>query len=71
MEYGRDSKGDDIPTGDEEAVVVDYATSAAAEGKVLAALLRGEKLPLEPPGRVLALRTKSFQNKNNEISDAR
>ena len=34
-----------IPSGHERAVVVDYATSAAAEGKVRAALLRGDQLP--------------------------
>ncbi len=34
-----------IPAGHQKAVVVDYATSAAAEGKVRAALFRGEQLP--------------------------
>ncbi|MGA2971267.1 MAG: Ldh family oxidoreductase [Candidatus Bathyarchaeia archaeon] len=34
-----------IPAGHEKAVIVDYATSAAAEGKVRAALLKGEQLP--------------------------
>ncbi len=34
-----------IPAGRENAVVVDYATSAAAEGKVRATLLKGEQLP--------------------------
>ena len=34
-----------IPAGHAEAVVVDYATSAAAEGKVRAALFKGEQLP--------------------------
>jgi len=34
-----------IPAGNERSVVVDYATSAAAEGKVRAVLFKGEKLP--------------------------
>lgn len=34
-----------IPAGHEKAVIVDYATSAAAEGKVRATLLKGEQLP--------------------------
>lgn len=34
-----------IPSGREKALVVDYATSAAAEGKVRAVLLKGEQLP--------------------------
>lgn len=34
-----------IPAGHEKALVVDYATSAAAEGKVRAVLLKGEQLP--------------------------
>ena len=34
-----------IPAGQGKAVVVDFATSAAAEGKVRAALLKGEQLP--------------------------
>jgi uncharacterized oxidoreductase len=34
-----------IPTGYGQAIVVDYATSAAPEGKVRAALLKGEQLP--------------------------
>ncbi len=33
-----------VPAGHEKAVIVDYATSAAAEGKVRAALLKGERL---------------------------
>ena len=34
-----------IPGGSRKAIVVDYATAAAAEGKVRAALYRGELLP--------------------------
>ncbi len=34
-----------IPAGQEKTLVVDYATSAAAEGKVRAVLLKGEQLP--------------------------
>jgi uncharacterized oxidoreductase len=34
-----------IPAGHEEAVTVDYATSAAAEGKVRATLFKGDQLP--------------------------
>jgi LDH2 family malate/lactate/ureidoglycolate dehydrogenase len=34
-----------IPAGHENAVIVDYATSAAAEGKVRAVLFKGEQLP--------------------------
>jgi uncharacterized oxidoreductase len=42
-----------VPTGQGRSVVVDYATSMAAEGKVRAALLKGARLP---PGWIVDAR---------------